>query len=627
MPEISAAPENAARGELCLLLIGERQLSTHWLPEEGELVLGRDPGSDVLIEDASVAPAQALLRVGATLSITDLAGTGNTRVRNLVLERGQTVEFAASELVHVGNVMVLVQKRAHAPTRRIWTHGYFETRLEEECLRAERFKTSFAILRVEASPAISSSAVEERLSKVLRLIDVVGAYGPGVYQVLLSETQPEDAQLVSGRLVAKLRELGDVRVGVACHPRDARSADELTAKASEQLHGAGKEESADDETAPMRHLQQLVGRVAASTINVLILGETGVGKEKLAQQVHRLSPRAAKPFLGLNGAALSESLLESELFGHERGAFTGAVTTKIGLLEAAEGGTVFLDEVGELPMSIQAKLLRVLETRQVLRVGSVKPRLIDIRFLAATNADLDADVARGRFRQDLFFRLNGVSLMIPPLRERISEIPELAKAFVAEACRKYTRASVPAIAPEVFDLMRRYRWPGNIRELRNVVERAVVICDDDLITLSHLPVEKLMATFASRSMPAPPQSFQGQVRSVQSVPSERRHEDGTHGQVASPVAAISLSGFTGAANAVSASPSSHPPASGGARTRDELLHELKVVERQRIVDALAQCVGNQTRAAEVLGMSRRTLVNRMIALGIPGPRRRRTPAV
>jgi transcriptional regulator of acetoin/glycerol metabolism len=210
-------------------------------------------------------------------------------VRNQALERGQTAEFSPSELVQLGGVMLLVQKRSHAPTRRIWTHGYFETRLEEECLRAERFKTSFALLRVEASPELTASAIEEKLSKVLRLVDVVGAYGPGVYQVLLSDTQPEDAQLVAGRLVTRLRELGDVRVGVACYARDGRSADVLSAKASQQLHG-----DAEEDATPMRHLHQIVERVAASTINVLILGETGVGKEKLAQAVPRLERRGAQ---------------------------------------------------------------------------------------------------------------------------------------------------------------------------------------------------------------------------------------------------------------------------------------------------------------------------------------------
>ena len=172
---------------------------------------------------------------------------------------------------------------------------------------------------------------------------------------------------------------------------------------------------------------------------MLLLGETGVGKEVFAERLHERSARSSNPLLRLNCAALSESLVESELFGHERGAFTGAVASKPGLLEQAEGGTVFLDEVGDLPTAVQVKLLRVLEDRQVLRVGALKPLTIDVRFIAATHRDLEEMVSRGEFRQDLYFRLNGITLVIPPLRERRSEIPRLARAFADLACSREVR--------------------------------------------------------------------------------------------------------------------------------------------------------------------------------------------
>ena len=181
----------------------------------------------------------------------------------------------------------------------------------------------------------------------------------------------------------------------------------------------------------MRRVHELAERAAAGTINVLITGETGVGKELLAETVHRASPRRGGPYVCLNCAALSETLLESELFGHERGAFTGAVQAKPGLLETAARGTLFLDEVGELPLATQAKLLRVIETREVTRLGSVRPHRIDVRFIAATNRDLEAEVARGAFRADLYFRLNGITLTIPPLRSRLEEIRPLAETFAA----------------------------------------------------------------------------------------------------------------------------------------------------------------------------------------------------
>ena len=186
----------------------------------------------------------------------------------------------------------------------------------------------------------------------------------------------------------------------------------------------------------MQRVHALAERAAAGTINVLITGETGVGKELLAETVHRASPRRDGPFVCLNCAALSETLLESELFGHERGAFTGAVEAKPGLLETADGGTLFLDEVGELPLATQAKLLRVIETREVTRLGSVRPRRIDVRFIAATNRDLEAEVGRGAFRQDLYFRLAGITLTIPPLRERVDEIRQLAELFARQICRE-----------------------------------------------------------------------------------------------------------------------------------------------------------------------------------------------
>ncbi len=241
----------------------------------------------------------------------------------------------------------------------------------------------------------------------------------------------------------------------------------------------------EDQT--MAGLYQLAERVAKSTINVLLLGETGVGKDVLGRRIHAMSPRADKPFLPLNCGALSEQLLESELFGHERGSFTGAVETKQGLLEAASGGTVFLDEVGELPMSVQVKLLRVLEERQVRRVGGIKTRPFDIRFIAATNRDLGKAIEKGMFRADLYYRLNGISLVIPPLRQRRGEIEGLAKKFVQESAERAGRGDVPRISDKAMAWLKSYHWPGNIRELQNHMERAVLLCTGPEILEEHLP--------------------------------------------------------------------------------------------------------------------------------------------
>ena len=308
----------------------------------------------------------------------------------------------------------------------------------------------------------------------------------------------------------------------------------------------------------MASLYQLAERVAKSTINVLLLGETGVGKDVLARKIHAMSPRADKPFLPLNCGALTEQLLESELFGHEKGAFTGAVEQKLGLLEAANEGTVFLDEVGELPMSVQVKLLRVLEERAVRRVGGLKAKPFDIRFVAATNRDLAQAIVDGGFRSDLFYRLNGISLVIPPLRQRVSEIEGLAQRFVEEASKRVGQAKAPTIGPEALAWLKGYHWPGNIRELQNTIERAVLLCTGDVIGLEQLPTKA---------------------------------EPGT-----SPLG--------GSGGYVQLTPGEDDP------------------ERQRIIDALEQCAGNQTRAAKVLGISRNTLLARLDQYGLARPRKR-----
>jgi Nif-specific regulatory protein len=231
---------------------------------------------------------------------------------------------------------------------------------------------------------------------------------------------------------------------------------------------------------------RLIAKVGPSDSTVLLLGESGTGKELAARAIHRASPRANKPFVPINCATLTENLLESELFGHERGAFTGAIGRKIGKIELAEGGTVFLDEIAELAPALQAKLLRLLQEHEFERVGGTRPIRVDVRFVAATNRNLSQSVARGHFRADLFYRLNVVSLVMPPLRDRREDLPLLASYFASKYAKK-THRVVRGITPEARDALLRYDWPGNIRELENAIERAVVLGSTEMILPEDLP--------------------------------------------------------------------------------------------------------------------------------------------
>lgn len=232
------------------------------------------------------------------------------------------------------------------------------------------------------------------------------------------------------------------------------------------------------ESAVMQEVFRLIERAGPSDKAILIQGESGTGKELVARALHRCSARHDQPMVVINCAALPETLLESELFGHERGAFTGALNTKPGLFEVADGGTLFIDEIGEMPGSLQAKLLRVLEDGTLRRIGSIKERRVNVRLLAATNRDMAKEVAASRFREDLFYRINVLSLKLPPLRERVGDIPLLIAHFLGKDWK---------IEPEAMAVLERYHWPGNIRQLSNALERAKIMADDQTIRLGDLP--------------------------------------------------------------------------------------------------------------------------------------------
>jgi two-component system response regulator HydG len=265
----------------------------------------------------------------------------------------------------------------------------------------------------------------------------------------------------------------------------------------------------------MQELFSLLRRVAPHARTALVTGETGAGKEGIARAIHELGPRRARRFVTVNCSAIVEGLFESELFGHARGAFTGAAEHKPGLFEAADGGTLFLDEIGELPMAVQAKLLRVLETGEVQRVGSLQPRTVDVRIVAATNRHLPHEVEAGRFRGDLFYRLNVVGLHVPPLRARREDIPYLTASFVKEFAAKF-RKSLSGVSAQAERLLTSAMWPGNVRELRNCLERACMLADATI--LSERDIVLALPSTSPESLPAATPSLGADLDSV-----EREH--------------------------------------------------------------------------------------------------------
>jgi two-component system response regulator FlrC len=323
------------------------------------------------------------------------------------------------------------------------------------------------------------------------------------------------------------------------------------------------------ESPAIRHLRSLIARVAPQEATVLVLGESGTGKELVARAIHAGSPRAARPFVAINCAALTETLLESELFGHEKGAFTGAAALKKGKLEMANGGTVFLDEVGELAPALQAKLLRVLQEHEVERLGGRQPIALDVRVIATTNRRLREEVLHKRFREDLYYRLNVFPLEILPLRSRREDVIPLAMRVLANHCRR--RGRVPALHAEAAQRLLAHEWPGNVRELENVMQRALVLCDGDVIGAEHLSFEPVSESAAPVNSTAP----QGKI-SMDPKP---------------------------------LAPSCEP----------ELAVSLAVAEQQIILEALRNGQGSRERLAERLGISPRTLrykLARMRAAGI-----------
>ncbi len=346
-------------------------------------------------------------------------------------------------------------------------------------------------------------------------------------------------------------------------------------------------------SAPMQEVFKVIGQVTASDVTVMITGESGTGKELVARSICQHSHRAGKPFIAVNCAAIPDNLIESELFGHEKGSFTGATSQRIGKFELCDGGTIFLDEIGDMALATQTKILRVLQQGEIQRVGGTNTIKVDVRIIAATNKNLEEMVPAKEFREDLYYRLNVVRIKMPPLRDRTADIPQIVD-FCLQNLVKERKTRVSKVSPETIDVLMGYGWPGNVRELENVVYRSAVIAQGDAILPKDLPPEINVAPDSELKRPVPTESSANSSAGLES-------EATSSAEVPSVAGSISIE-------------------SALDYLHDELTQDeqpiLDRLEREMVKRALAAASGNQVRAAERLGMTRTTLRKRIEAYGL-----------
>jgi Nif-specific regulatory protein len=502
----------------------------------GELRIGRSPEADIRLADSGAAWDHCTVRPhdGGFRVLDRHTGAGTylngMRIRDEALEHGDQIA--------IGDTVLVYQDRASEPAA--------DSR-HDVLLRACSLLFLFRALAMARNET-------QRATLEAQLIRLVGDLVPsdGGWIVLGAEPPAEPENGI--RLPLYVR--GDLAGAMAvCFPpeeaarlvehRDTLSAvATLAAAALENVRDLERLRSENEllrerldasetgivgESAAVQKLVHMIARLAPQDTSVLVLGESGTGKELVARALHRLSERAASPFVAINCAALTETLLESELFGHEKGAFTGAVAQKKGKLEVAEGGTVFLDEVGELAPQLQAKLLRVLQQREFERVGGTRTLKLDVRLIAATNRDLAAEVRNNKFREDLYHRLNVVALRVPPLRERGGDVLVLARYFLNRAAAR-CRRRVTAFSPDAERWLLAYGWPGNVRELENAVERAVVLGQSGTVLPEDLPETIL----DSAAVPDTPGALQSSVTQTKRelILAAWREAGGDHNQAA-----------------------------------------------------------------------------------------------
>ena len=568
------------------------------LPPAGELLIGRGENAELRIAHSSVSRAHARLTVdNGRVRLADLGSHNGTRVNGIRIASEQ--ELAAGDVVSLGPVTLVLERESGGVARRsIAERSQLRERIGEEVARAIRFARPLTLVAIDLRRPVAPAKLADAVLPRLEPVNIIGLASPSELVIVLPELAIDGATSIATAVVAHLAPLApEARAGMAACPQHAADGDALTAmaRAAAAEARAGQVIAAHQTVTTrvvgehrvliadpaMMHLYDLIGRVAASDLPVLILGETGVGKEVAAASIHFASARHKKPLVAINCAAIHEPLLESELFGYERGAFSGATTSKPGRLESAAGGTVLLDEVGELSATAQAKLLRVVETKRISRLGSVQEREIDIRLVCATNRNLEAEIERGRFREDLYFRISAATVNLPPLRDRPGEIQLLASSFLQQFCNE---AGGPAktLSAATRDLLARHRWPGNVRELKNLMHYVATVVPDAVIEPHHV---------------------------------QPRLGTRTRG---------------GAPSAPSAAADERPPTPWRDKTTPTALpepqfrkleDEVRELERDRIARALEAAHGHQGRAAELIGVPLRTFTTKMRLYGLNPPKR------
>ncbi|MEQ1567771.1 MAG: sigma 54-interacting transcriptional regulator [Myxococcota bacterium] len=583
-------------------------IEVHPLVPDRPVVIGRTEPSDIQPRSRRLSRRHAqFVWADGVVWVEDLRSTNGTYVNGQRI--AARTSLATGDEVTLGSVTVSLRTGGEGwlTSLGLESHAQFESLVGQELDRARTFDRPLTVVMLRArdprGPRLGTWVPP--LARRLRKVDRAALFGPDCVEVLLPEMDTAAATSFAESVVSDLADLVPLYAGIAVWP-EAVGGRTAVAELLEMARAAATSTSdaepvqvagiASGSFAPvvergpvvcdtaMLGLYRTVKRVANSMISVLIVGETGTGKELIARAIHDSSDRHGGPLKIINCGAIPPNLLESLLFGHERGSFTGADQRREGVFVDADHGTVFLDEVGELPLLAQVALLRVLETRRIIRVGSTQEIPVDVRVLAATHRNLEAMCDDGSFRWDLLYRLNAVTLVVPPLRDRSTEIRPLVQHFLAESNRVNGR-SVKGVTPDAMALLERYRWPGNVRELRNTLDRAVVVCGGDRITPADLP-ERLLAVQGPGE--SPPGVHPGRLSARPSAPLHAAPPTWTSSSDDSP----------------------------SGPTPFDLKTQLRTFEIDLITAALSETGGNQTLAAAILAIPRRTLVYKIRSFDI-----------